>query len=143
MSHVVSLPIPDELYEPLQRLARASHLPLENVLLNALRASLPSLEGLPPEVCEELTGLENLDDPALREILLGVFPAAWQRELDELLHKNQAAGLNQDETSRLDDLRRAADRVMLKKARAAVLLRFRGRRLPTLAELRRLTTASA
>jgi len=35
----------------------------------------------------------------------------------------------------LDHLQREADRVMLRKARAAVLLRFRGFRLPTLEEL--------
>jgi hypothetical protein len=41
--------------------------------------------------------------------------------------------------SKLAALQNEADRVMLCKARAAVLLRFRGRRLPTLAELRKLT----
>ena len=39
----------------------------------------------------------------------------------------------------LTSLQRAADRVMLRKARAAVLLRFRGERPPTLTELRQLT----
>jgi hypothetical protein len=37
---------------------------------------------------------------------------------------------------RLDALRHKADRTMLRKARAAVLLRFRGQPAPTIAELR-------
>jgi hypothetical protein len=40
-------------------------------------------------------------------------------------------------------LQQQADMVMLRKARAAVLLRFRGRRLPTLAELARQTNLPA
>jgi hypothetical protein len=67
---MVSLPIPDELYEPLQRVARAAHQPLEAVLLKALQTSLPSLDGLPPDLNEELTRLENLDDNELQQVLL-------------------------------------------------------------------------
>lgn len=129
MSQMVSLPIPDELYEPLQRVARAAHQPLEAVLLKALQTSLPPLDGLPPDLNAELTRLENLDDNALQQVLLGTVPVAQQQELDALLNKNQAEGLSQDEKSRLADLTRTTDRIMLKKARASVLLRFRGRRL--------------
>lgn len=62
-----------------------------------------------------------------------------QRELERLLCKNQAGTLTEREQQRLDKLQRKADRVMLRKVRAAVLLRFRGHRLPTLEELRRFT----
>jgi hypothetical protein len=40
-------------------------------------------------------------------------------------------------------LQKQADLVMLRKARAAVLLRFRGHRLPTLAELQAQTELPA
>jgi hypothetical protein len=40
------------------------------------------------------------------------------------------------ELDRLNALRRKADRTMLRKARAAVLLRFRGKQVPTIADLR-------
>lgn len=143
MSHTISLPIPDELYEPLQRIAQAAHQPLETMLLKALQTSLPPLDGLPLNLREELTRLENLDDDALQQVLLSTLPIAQQQELDALLNKNQAEGLTQDEKKRLNDLTQITDRIMLKKARASVLLRFRGRRLPTLEELRRLTTAKA
>jgi hypothetical protein len=41
----------------------------------------------------------------------------------------------------LRELQGRADLVMLRKARAAVLLRFRGRRPPTLAELGQMTSS--
>jgi hypothetical protein len=72
--------------------------------------------------------------------MLGKVPAAQQRELDRLLRKNQAGALTEQERRKLDQLQREADHVMLRKARAAVLLRFRGHRLPKLEELRRLTS---
>lgn len=129
MSHMISLAIPDELYEPLQWVARAAHQPLEAVLLKALQTSLLPLDGLPPDLSEELTHLENLDDNELQRVLLGTLPVAQQQELDALLNKNRAEGLNQDEKSCLNDLMLTTDHIMLKKARALVLLCCHGRRL--------------
>jgi hypothetical protein len=57
-------------------------------------------------------------------------------ELEELLDKNRAGTLAVAELDRLEELQRKADRTMLRKARAAVLLRFRGQPVPTIAELR-------
>jgi len=122
MSHMISLAIPDELYEPLQQVAQAAHQPLEVVLLKALQTSLLLLDGLLPNFSEELIHLENLDDNELQRVLLGTLPV--QHELD-----NWAKGLSQDEKNRLNDLTRATDPIMLKKARASVLLHFCGRRL--------------
>jgi len=69
-------------------------------------------------------------------------PLDQQQALEDLLQRNQAGELTQAERERLASLQHAADRVMLRKARAAVLLRFRGQRIPTLAELRQLTVAT-
>jgi hypothetical protein len=71
--------------------------------------------------------------------MLSTVPAAQQRELERLLCKNQAGTLTEREQQRLDKLQREADRVMLRKARATVLLRFRGHWLPTLEEPHRCT----
>ena len=110
------------------------------ILETVQKASLPPLDGLPSELVEDLVELESLDDESLRQVMVSRVPAAQQRELDRLLRKNQAGTLTEQERQKLDRLQREADRVMLRKARAAVLLRFRGHRLPTLEELRRLTS---
>ncbi len=57
-----------------------------------------------------------------------------------LLQKNQAGELTDIEQKQLAVLQKEVNKIMLQKARAAVLLRFRGQRLPTLTELRQLTT---
>jgi hypothetical protein len=70
-------------------------------------------------------------------------PAELQRKLSELLERQRSASRTAAERERLTALQRQADLVMLRKARAAVLLRFRGKRIPTPAELCLLTTQTA
>ncbi|MBC8447857.1 MAG: hypothetical protein H8D78_08915 [Chloroflexi bacterium] len=138
MAQTVTLELPHTIYLPARRMAEATDRPLEDLLVRALQASLPPLDGLPAELTEELIELESLGDESLWRVMVSRVPATQQRGLDRLLRKNQAGTLTERERQKLDQLQREADRVMLRKARAAVLLRFRGHRLPTLEELRRL-----
>jgi len=139
MSQTVTLTLPDSIYQPVQRIAQATRQPVEKVLLTALQASLPPLDGLPADLAHELAKMEAMDNDALWQALLETVPIEQQQALEELLQRNQAGGLTQVEREQLASLQRAADGVMLRKARAAVLLRFRGQRIPTLAELRQMT----
>ena len=139
MSQTVTLTLPDKLYRPVQRAAQATRQPVEKVLLTALEASLPSLDGLPVDLADELAQMETLDNDALRQALLETVSIDQQQALEELLRRNQAGELTPGEREQLALLQRLADGVMLRKAHAAVLLRFRGQHVPTLAELRQLT----
>lgn len=139
MSQNVTLTLPDSFFQPIQRTAQATSQPIEELLLHALQASLPPLEGLPDDVIENLTALETLNDQSLWQVMGETVPAALQRELSELLERQQSASLTGAERERLTMLQQQADLVMLRKARAAVLLRFRGKRIPTPAELGQLT----
>ena len=139
MSQIVTLTLPDSVFQPIQRTARATNQRIEELLLHALQASLPPLEGLPDDVVENLTALETLNDQSLWQVMGETVPAALQRELSELLERQQSASLTGAERERLTMLQQQADLVMLRKARAAVLLRFRGKRIPTPAELGQLT----
>jgi hypothetical protein len=135
MSQTVTLTLPDSFFQPIQRTAQATNQPIEELLLHALQASLPLLEGLPDDVIENLTALETLDDQSLWRVMGETVPAALQRELSKLLERQQSTSLTVSERERLTMLQQKADLVMLRKARAAVLLRFRGKRIPTPAEL--------
>ena len=139
MSQIITLTLPDSFFEPIQRTAQATNQPVEERLLHALQASLPPLEGLPDDVIENLTALETLDDRSLWRVMGETVPPKLQRELSELLERQQSASLTGAERERLTMLQRQADLVMLRKARAAVLLRFRGKRIPTPAELSQLS----
>ena len=141
MSHTITLEMPDSVFQPIERAARATKQPVETLLLNTLQASLPSLDGLPSEVRQNLESLETLDDDALWRVMLETVPPDQQQRLSELLDANQSGTIAEAERSELLSLQHQADLVMLRKAHAAVLLRFRGKRLPTLAELDHLTAS--
>lgn len=135
MSQIVKLEIPEVFFKPLQRTAKATKQPIEKILLNALQTSLPSLEGLPNDFIENLTSLENLGDEELRKVLTEQVSAENREKISALINKSKKNSLKNAESEMLDNLQKRADLTMLRKARAAVLLRFRGQRLPTLAEL--------
>ncbi len=139
MSQTITLNLPESFVLPLERTMRATNQPIEHLLLTALQTALPSLDGLPPETVAKLEALELLNDDSLRSVLLETVPAKVQRRISQLLQQQEASLLSATDQKELGELQEQADLLMLRKARAAVLLRFRGHRLPTLAELGRLT----
>jgi len=143
MPQTITLTLPDSVLQPVQRVARATKQSVEELLVTALQAALPTLEGLPPDLMQPLVALESLDDQALWRVMLETVPLDQQHRLHDLLSRHQAGILTESEGEQLAVLQQQADLVMLRKARAAVLLRFRGKRVPTLAELRQLTTTDA
>ena len=140
MPQTITLTLPDNVLQPVQRVAQATKQSVEELLVTALQAALPTLEGLPPEVVQPLIALESLDDQILWRVMLETVPLDQQHQLHDLLLHNQAGRLTDAEREQLTILQQQADLVMLRKARAAVLLRFRGKRVPTLAELSQLAT---
>lgn len=143
MSQTITLTLPEGFFQPIQRMAQATNTPVEQVVLQALQASLPSLEGLPDDIIENLTALEMLDEQSLWQVMRQAVPPQLQKELTRLLEQQQTTPLTVADSKHLATLQKQADLVMLRKARAAVLLRFRGKRIPTLTELDQLTTSSA
>lgn len=139
MPQTLTLTLPDNLYQPVDRVARAINKPVEAVLIDAIRSSLPPLDGLPDDLAEEITELENMDNDSLRHALYETVPADQQKRLESFLRKNRTGVLSTADQKQLDALQKSADLVMLRKARAAVLLRFRGKRLPILSELHQST----
>jgi hypothetical protein len=72
--------------------------------------------------------------------MLETVPLDQQHLLHDLLIRHQAGMLTDAEREQLALLQRQAGLVMLRKACAATLLHFRGKRVPTLAELSQLAT---
>ena len=138
MPQTITLTLPDDVLQPVQRVAQATKQSVEELLVAALQAALPSLEGLPSDLMPQLVALESLDDQTLWRVMLESVPLNQQHRLHDLLLRNQAGILTDPEREQLALLQQQADLVMLRKARAAVLLRFRGKRIPTLAELTQL-----
>ncbi len=143
MSHATTLTLPETFLQSLKRVAQAEQKPVEQVMVTALQVSLPPLDDLPAHLAENLAVLETFDEAALRKVMLEVVPAVQAEAIHELLERRQTEALTEAEQTELDRLQEEADLVMLRKGRAAVLLRFRGKAVPSLAELRQLQGAVA
>jgi hypothetical protein len=128
----VTLQIPEILYQRLVSTARATQQPLENVILHALQVgSPPEWDDVPEEFQADLAALDRLDDNTLWQIARSRKTVAEMERYNTLLDGNSSGTLTQDERLELMTLRNEADRFMLLKGQAAVLLRWRGHRVPT------------
>jgi hypothetical protein len=128
--------LPDEIYERVKRTARGMRQPMKQALVSIVKAAMPSLERVPLEYRPELGAMESLSDEELWRIADSSTPVAQQRQLTRLLRKNQKETLTDQERQTLTRLRTEADRLMLHRSYAYLLLKYRGHRIPTLAELR-------
>jgi hypothetical protein len=131
LPETVTLHLPEALYRRLANTARATQRTLEDVLLHAVRVgSPPDWEDVPPEFQSDLAQMDRLSDDELWQIVRLQQSATEVAPYDELLSRNQAGPLTNTERMELQDLRSAADRLMLRKAHAAALLRWRGHAVP-------------
>ena len=85
---------------------------------------------VPAEFQADLAALDRLDDGALWKIARSRQTEGEMARYTELLDKNANGILSDGERAELSGLRTEADRFMLRKAHAAVILRWRGHQLP-------------
>lgn len=131
MNATVTLQIPEIIYQRLVNTAHATHRPLEEVILRALQVgSPPAWDDVPEEFQAEIAALDKLDDNTLWQIFNSHKTAADMEEYNTLLEKNSRGTLTESERLNLTNLGKEADLFMLRKAQAAVLLRWRGYSLP-------------
>ncbi len=127
----VVLPLPEHVYLRLQQVAQATQRSFTEVLLHAVQVgSPPSWEDAPAEFQADVAALDRLDDDALWQIARSHRTEADMERYQELLDKNANDALTETERTELAQLRTEADRLMLRKAHAAGLLRWRGHHMP-------------
>jgi hypothetical protein len=120
-----------------RRAARGMKQPVETALVSIVKAATPSLERVPVEYRAELEAMEELGDAELWQAAESVLPPDRQRQLARLLEKNRRGKLTGRDQGTLTRLRLAADRLMLRRSYAYLLLKYRGHRVPSVAELRK------
>jgi predicted transcriptional regulator len=136
-TRTLAVELPQSLYERLARVAEVSHRPMERVVLQTLSSALPPLpEDFSDDTRRDLAGLEALDDGQLWKQARAVLAPAKQREMARLLDRNSANTITEQERATLGQLRLEADQIMLRKAYAAVLLKWRSAPLASPADLR-------
>jgi hypothetical protein len=131
MSHpVVTLELPEDIYEHVRRAAKGMNQPVEKALVDIVRAATPSLAKVPAEYRAQLEVMEDLGDEELWRISRRRPAPAKQRRLERLLDKNQRGELTDRDRQALCELRADGDRLMLQRSYAALLLKYRGHRVP-------------
>ena len=131
---VLNLELPKDVYDHVCRAAKGMKQPLEKALVNIVKAATPSLEKVPLEYRAELEAMEDLGDEELWNVAESALVPTKQRRLKMLLDKNRREELTERECQALVRLRVAADRLMLRRSYAYLLLKYRGNRVPNLAE---------
>ena len=127
----VTISLPEPLYLRLQQVAQGTKQSLAEVIIRAVQiGSPPSWEDAPAEFQADLAALDRLDDEALWRIARSSQLSAEITRYQELLDKNSNRALSLAEGQELAQLRKAADRFMLRKAYAVDLLRWRGHAIP-------------
>ena len=129
---VVTLSLPQNLYDHLQRVAQAADQSLPDLLVQILRAGAPpDWTQAPAELQAELAALHALDDAELAEIAQGERSAGEVTRHEGLQEKNVDRALNASERAELAALESSADRFSWRKSYAAALLRWHGQRPKT------------
>ncbi len=132
----VTVELPDPVFQQLVRIAEATSQPLEVLAAQSITSNLPpSPDNAPPEMQPELLRMQTLSIDELLEIAQAQIESEQQARHTALLEKNQTDEISPEERQELSELRSSVDRLMLRKAYAWAVLRWRGHRIPSLNEL--------
>ena len=135
-TEALTIHLPASAAHRLRRVAEITRRSVDEVVAETLCASLPPLlEDVPPAFQTALAHLEALSSEALhaqmRETLSAENVACYET-LKAIRAKRPLTAAEQQEW---ETLRFAADSLMFRRAYAALLLKWRGEHIPTLAEL--------
>ncbi|KAF3885695.1 MULTISPECIES: hypothetical protein [Nostocales] len=132
----VTVELPQAIFQQLARIASATQQPLEVLAAQSIASNLPPTpDNAPVEIQAELLQMQTWDSQELLVLAQSQTDLEQQQRHIELLEKNQNGEITPSERQELSQLRIAADRLMLQKAYAWSVLRWRGHRVPALNEL--------
>lgn len=130
-AQTVNIHLPEDIYQHLQRVATATHQPLEDVIFQTIRSNLPpSAEEVAHDLRDAIADLPLLPDDALLAIAQESLPPRQWRRHQHLLRKHQAQPLTAAEQRELADLRTRTDRFVTRRSYALALLKWRGHPVP-------------
>jgi hypothetical protein len=132
----VTIELPESVFHRFVQIAKATKQPLEDLIAQSVVSNLPpSAENAPLEMCAELTEMQTLSIDELLAIAQAQADPIQHEQHTQLLENNQEGELPPEAQKELTNLRQAADRLMLRKAYAWSILRWKGHKIPPLKEL--------
>src|SRR5712692_11964844 len=126
MTDEIVLTLPDDISARARQIAETTSLTVEQVLIDHLKTLSAPSPALPPVEQAELDALQHLSDDALWTIAHEQMPDEAQDRAHNLMDRNSHGTVSAEERDELDNLVERADRLMLRKAEAAAILRGRG-----------------
>ena len=132
----LTVELPERIFRLLTQIAELTQQSPEALAAQSISGNLPpSVENALPEIQAELLAMQRLSVDELLEIAHSQIPPDQHERHLVLLEKNSAASITPEERQELNELRLAADRLMIRKAYAWAVLRWLGQRVPALNEL--------
>ncbi|MFN8441658.1 MAG: hypothetical protein U0175_12845 [Caldilineaceae bacterium] len=132
MSQTFTINLPDTTVKYLEMIAASSQQSLEQIVRQSIEGNLPpKIPSESPKLKAELLQMQQLSVRSLRTIANAEISSSQQQRHLELLDKNSEGNISELERQELQKLRTEADELMLRKAYAWALLRWRGFPLPS------------
>ncbi len=129
-NHQVTIELPEPVFRQFAHIAATTQQPVETLITQSVVSNLPpDLDNAPLEMQPELLTMQTQDISELLSIARSqVEPNHHERHV-QLLDKNKEGVLSDKERQELTKLRLEADQLMLRKAYAWSILRWRGYRI--------------
>jgi hypothetical protein len=126
MTEQITLTLPEDISARVRHIAETTSQPVEQIVFDHLKSLSIQLPPLPPADQAELDALHHLSDDALWTIAREQVSEDAQARAHILMDKNSRGTITETEADKLEKLVQRADRVMLRKAEAATILKERG-----------------
>lgn len=128
----ITISLPDRLYRQVEKLSQARQRSISEEVVAAVSAALPESDQLPADLETELAHLDQLNDEDLWRAARMTAPNEKTQRMQWLLDKQQLEGLTTNEREEAALLSHFFNRIMLVRAKAAVLLKARGNQIDSL-----------
>jgi hypothetical protein len=122
----VTITVPTTIFQQLEALAHQQRRSVSDMVCEIVLREVSLLPALPQDVEAELAAFTNLSDEVLWLLARSTLMEAEQEELANLNDVAQQRSLTQAEQTRQQVLVEAYERMMIRRAHAALLLKLRG-----------------
>lgn len=126
-SHPLTITLPDSVYQRVKRQSQRMQRSVADEVAAVVAAAVPEQEGLPTDIEQALSALDLFTDEELWRAARLTAPADKTERMQTLVEKQQFEGLTDLEKQEAAVLSHFFNRVMVVRAKAAVLLKERGR----------------
>lgn len=126
MTKTVSIEMPDDVFQKLQRAASLTQRTVDDVIVTMVNTTFAAPADLPPQIANELAIMRQMKDEALWQALSPSITAQEQQRLQELNAVSEQRSLSPDELEEQQVLLEAHHYSVLRRAQAIAILTLRG-----------------